>query len=90
MQKTTTMSEKDLAFVRKYCLGSTYPANYERCLYVEGKIRHAGAFDFEEVDVMYLCLYPDEKIPTHGSPLTSELKQCPNRERRKKIDALRV
>ncbi len=90
MQKTTIMSEKDLAFVRKYCLGSIYPASYERCLYVEGKIRDAGAFDFEEVDVMYLCLYPDEKISTHGPPLTSELKQCPNRERRKRVDALRV
>jgi hypothetical protein len=44
--------------------------------------------NFKEMDGIFLCRYPDEKMPTHEARLTSELEQCPNAERREMIDAL--
>jgi hypothetical protein len=48
----------------------------------------AGGSDPKEVDGIFLCRYPNEKMPTHEARLTSELDQCPNTERRNLIDAL--
>ena len=43
--------------------------------------------DFKDVDAVFLCRYPDEKMPIHEARVISELDQCPNTERRKMIDA---
>jgi hypothetical protein len=40
------------------------------------------------VDGIFLCRYPDAKMPLHEALLTSEMDKCPNKERRKMIDAL--
>ena len=94
MSKRHKTSSEDLWFVRKYCFANSYPASDVRCPYAKAKIivkpakislhkRHP-----EEVDGIFLCRYPDEKMPLHQARLTSELHQCPNKERRKMIDAL--
>lgn len=92
MPKTTRMSDKDLAFVRRYCFGGTFPASDERCQYAKAKLlgdspqNPTGDSDFIRADAIFLCRYPDEKMPTHEAPLISELDQCPYTERRTKID----
>ena len=88
MRKTT--SKSDLEFIRKYCLGGTYPASDERCPYAKAKLRGADIDTFAVTDGMFLCRYPDKKIPTHEARLISELKQCPNPERREEIDSLKA
>ena len=47
-----------------------------------------GSSSLKESDAIFLCRYPDEKMPTHEVSLISELRQCPYTERRKRIDAL--
>ena len=96
MRKWPKTESEDLGFVRKYCLARTYPASNDRCCYVKAKILtksieiSAGGRDFKEVDGIFLCRYPDEKLPTHEAHLTSELAQCPDPERRKMIEAFDV
>lgn len=85
--RTYGISNKDLDFVRKYCLGGTYPASDERCLYAKAKL--LGTYgDFEQPDGIFLCRYPDEKTPTHKAWLISDLNECPNTARRKGIENL--
>jgi hypothetical protein len=94
IERINKTSAEDLSFVRKYCFARTYPASDERCRYAKVKIlakpskASAGEGDPEEIDGIFLCRYPDEKMPTHQAQLTSELAQCPNMERREMIDAL--
>ena len=88
MEETTKISAKELEFVKKYCFGGTYPASDERCRYSKTKIL-AGS-PLKEADAIFLCRYPDENMPTHQARLISELEQCPDTERRKKINALDV
>jgi hypothetical protein len=94
MLKTNKMLDRDLKFVRKYCLGGSYPASSERCPHAKAKIwatfstRLTGNNDAKEVDAMFLCLYPDEAMPLHAAHLISELSQCPNMQRRKEIDGV--
>ena len=94
MRKWLKTESEDLWFVRKYCFARTYPASDDRCRYVKAKIMakssetFGGKSDFKEIDGIFLCRYPDEKMPTHEARLTSELDQCPNTERREMIDAL--
>jgi len=38
MRETTRISDKDLEFVRKYCLGGTFPASDQRCPYAKAKL----------------------------------------------------
>jgi hypothetical protein len=96
MRKWPKTESEDLGFVLKYCLASTYPASDDRCCYVKAKILaksseiSRGRSDFKEVDGIFLCRYPDEKLPTHEAHLTSELDRCPDPERRKMIEALDV
>jgi hypothetical protein len=96
MRKTAGMSDKDLEFVRKYCFGGTFPASNERCPYTKAKLLASfpqmptGDGDFKEADALFLCRYPDAKMPTHKARLTSELSQCPGTDRRKEIDSLNV
>jgi hypothetical protein len=93
MRKWQKTMSQDLWFVRQYCFARTYPASDARCRFVKAKIliksaeTHLGGYS-EEVDGIFLCRYPDEKMPLHEACLTSELDQCPNTERRKMIDAL--
>lgn len=93
MLKINKLLDRDLKFVRKYCLGGSYPASGERCPHAKAKIltsfstRPTGNDDTKEVDAMFLCLYPDEAMPLHLARLISELGQCPDLQRRKKIDA---
>jgi len=85
---------EDQLFVRKYCFARSYPASEVRCPYAKAKIFVKPAEissdnrKVEEVDGIFLCRYPDENMPLHEARLTSELDQCPNRERRDMIDAL--
>ncbi len=97
MKKTRTQlktSAEDLWFVRKYCFANSYPASDVRCPYTKAKIvvKPANTLSdnrkVEEVDGIFLCRYPNENMPLHEARLISELDQCPNRERRKMIDAL--
>lgn len=94
MKKTTKTSSEDPWFVRKYCFARKYPANDDRCLYAKAKIMAASSDgprdrnDMQTPDAIFLCRYPDDKMRTHEARLTSELKQCPNTERRKMIDQL--
>ncbi len=96
MRETTRMLDEDLEFVRKYCLGGTFPASDQRCPYAKAKLLAGfskvpiGDSDSKETDAMFLCRYPDEKMPIHEARLISELSQCPNTERRKEIDSLNV
>jgi len=93
MRKWQKTMSHDLWFVRHYCFARTYPASDARCRFVKAKIliksreTHIGG-NSEEVDGIFLCRYPNEKMPLHEACLTSELDQCPNIERRKMIDAL--
>jgi len=93
MRKGPKTASEDLWFVRKYCLANTYPASDARCRYVKAKIMaksseiSTGKSDFKDVDGIFLCKYPDQGMPTHQARLTSELDQCPYRERIKLIDA---
>jgi len=87
-----TLSQ-ELSFVRKYCFAKTYPASDARCRYAKAKLLIKSreiplANRSEEVDGIFLCRYPDEKMPLHQACLTSELDHCPNAERRKLIDAV--
>jgi hypothetical protein len=94
MRKQHRTSSEDQWFVRKYCFANSYPASDVRCPYAKAKIVakpakiSADNRDAEEADGIFLCRYPDEEMPLHQARLTSELDQCPNRERRKMIDAL--
>ena len=94
MRKCPKTESEDLGFVLKYCLATTYPASNDRCCYVKAKILaksyalSAGKSDLKEVDGIFLCRYPDAKLPTHAARLTSDLTQCPDPERRKMIDGL--
>ena len=96
MKKITKMSNKDLKFVRKYCLAGTFPASDERCPYAKAKLLAGfpeipkGESDFREADAMFLCRYPDQEMPTHEARLISELNQCPHSQRREKIDGMGV
>ena len=93
MRKWTETESGDLWFARKYCLAGTFPASDERCLYAKVKMlatspqNTTGSSGLKKPDAIFLCRYPDEKMPTHEASLTSELEQCPYTERRKKIDA---
>lgn len=94
MRKRQKTSSQDQRFVRKYCFARSYPASDVRCPYAKatiiakpGKISSGGR-DTEGVDGIFLCRYPDEKMPLHEARLTSELDQCPNLERRNMIDEL--
>lgn len=93
MRKWHKTTSQDLGFVRKYCFAKTYPASDVRCPYAKAKIIvKSGAVPLgrrsEEVDGIFLCRYPDEKMPIHQACLTSELDHCPNPERRKMIDSV--
>jgi len=94
MRKWRKTESEDLGFVRKYCLAGTYPASDERCPYAKAKIMakssevSTGKSDFQDVDGIFLCRYPDREMPGHQAPLTSELDQCPYTARRELIDAL--
>lgn len=94
MRKWPKTDSEDLGFVRKYCLAGTFPASDERCPYTKVKIMTkssevlAGEKDFRDVDGIFLCKYPDRKMPTHQARFTSDLDQCPCTERRELIDAL--
>ena len=93
MRKRPNTASEELRFVRKYCFAGTYPANNGRCRYIRAKVLFkssaisTGRSDFKDVDAVFLCRYPDERMPLHEARLTSELDQCPNTERRKMIDA---
>ena len=94
MEETTKISAEELEFVKKYCLSGLYPASDERCLYA--KVKMLAAYfqnttvsgGLKKPDAIFLCRYPDEKMPTHEASLISELEQCPYTERRKRIEAL--
>ena len=94
MRKWQKTESEDLGFVRKYCFAKTYPASDLRCRYVKAKIMakssetSTGKIDCRDVDEIFLCRYPDEKMPLHQARLTSELDQCPDAERREMIDSL--
>jgi hypothetical protein len=96
MQKITKMQNEDLEFVRKYCLAGTFPASDERCPYAKAKLLAGlpdipkGASDLREADTLFLCRYPDQKMPTHEARLISELSQCPHTQRREMIDGMGV
>jgi len=87
------MSAEDLAFVRKYCLGGTFPASDERCLFSKAKLLASVSNIAQKgnlpkgADTLFLCGYPDENMPMHKARLISELSECPNPERREKIDS---
>lgn len=87
------MSAEDLVFVRKYCLGGTFPASDERCLFSKAKLlakdsNSAQEGNFAEgADTLFLCRYPDKNMPMHKARLISELNECPSPERREKIDS---
>lgn len=94
MRKRQKTSSEDQRFVRKYCFARSYPASDVRCPYAKatiiakpGKISSGGR-DTEGVDGIFLCRYPDDKMPLHEARLTSELDRCPNLERRNMIDEL--
>jgi hypothetical protein len=93
MRKTPKTASEDLWFVRKYCFARKYPANDGNCCYIRAKIMFKSSeistdsSDFKDLDAVFLCRYPDERMPLHEARLTSELDQCPNTERRKMIDA---
>jgi hypothetical protein len=94
MRKRQRTSSEDQLFVRKYCFARSYPASDARCPYAKAKIIvkpakiASGNPDPEEVDGIFLCRYPDENMPLHEARLTSEIDKCPNKERRRMIDAL--
>ena len=94
MRNRPKTSSEDLWFVRTYCFANSYPASDLRCPYAKAKITvkptkvSLDEGNPEEVDGIFLCRYPDEKMPLHKARLTSELHQCPNKERRKMIDEL--
>jgi hypothetical protein len=94
MRKRHKTSYEDQLFVRKYCFANSYPASDVRCPYAKAKITVKPAKissdnrEAEEVDGIFLCRYPDAKMPLHQARLTSDLDRCPNMERRKMIDAL--
>jgi hypothetical protein len=93
MRRWHKTTSQDLNFVRQYCFARTYPASEVRCRYAKAKIlvkQGETPLDgnSEEVDGIFLCRYPNEKMPLHEARLTSELDECPNAERRKIIDQL--
>jgi len=93
-RKANRTSSEDQSFVRKYCFANSYPASDVRCPYAKAKIIvklakiSSDNRKAEEADGIFLCRYPDERMPLHQARLTSELDKCPNRERRKMIEAL--
>jgi len=94
MRKRQRTPSEDQSFVRKYCFARSYPASDVRCPYAKAKIIVKPAKvssdnpDAEEVDGIFLCRYPDEKMPLHQARLTAEMDKCPNKERRTMIDTL--
>jgi hypothetical protein len=94
MGKRQKTASENQWFLRKYCFAKSYPASDIRCPYAKatiiakpGKISSGGR-DTEKVDGIFLCRYPNAKMPLHEARLTSELDQCPNPERRNLIDTL--
>ena len=92
MRKWHKTSSEDLGFVRKYCFANSYPASDVRCPYAKAKPAKISSDNrnVEEVDGIFLCRYPDEKMPLHQARLTSELDECPDRKRKEMIDALYI
>jgi len=96
MQEIAKILNEDLKFVRKYCLAGTFPASDERCPYAKAKLlagfpdNPKGASNYREADALFLCRYPDQKMPTHKARLISELNQCPHTQRREMIDGMGV
>jgi hypothetical protein len=93
MKKWHKTLYEELLFVRKYCFAKTYPASDARCRYAKAKLmikprEISPDTRSEEVDGIFLCRYPYEKMPLHQACLTSELDHCPNPERKKLIDAV--
>jgi hypothetical protein len=94
MKKPQKTSSEDQWFVRKYCFARSYPASDARCPFAKATIIAKPAKissaerNPEEMDAIFLCRYPNEKMPLHEARLSSELDKCPNPERRKMIDAL--
>jgi hypothetical protein len=94
MKKTLKTVAEELFFVRKYCFGGTYPASDDRCRYIRGKVLvkssevSTGRSDPKEMNAVFFCRYPDEGMLLEKARLTSELDQCPDKERRKITDAL--
>lgn len=95
MRKTPKTLKEELEFVRKYCLGRTFPADSERCPY--SKTKMLGSYEYKtatgdtnirEPEAMYLCRYPDKQMPSSRAALIRELEECPNTERRGMIDVL--
>jgi hypothetical protein len=94
MQRTLRTLKEELEFVRKYCLGRTFPADSERCPYAKTKMHGSyeyktatGDTNISEPEAMYLCRYPDRQMPTSRAALIRELEECPHTERREIIDA---
>jgi hypothetical protein len=97
MERTLRTLKEELEFVRKYCLGRTFPADSERCPY--SKTKMLGSYEYKtatghtnmrEPEAMYLCRYPDRQMSTDSAALIRELEECPDTARRKMIDALDV
>jgi hypothetical protein len=83
--KTYTISDRDLDFVRKYCLGGTFPASDEHCLYA--KVKLLGTYvNRNQPGGIFLGRYPGAKTPTHKAQLISDLNECPNTARRKGVE----
>jgi hypothetical protein len=93
VDKVTRMSAEDVVFVRKYCLGGTFPASDERCPFSKAKLLAGDAKIAQQdsvpggADTLFLCRYPDKNMPMHKARLISELHECPSPERREKIDS---
>lgn len=94
MQSTPRTLKEELEFVRKYCLGRTFPADSGRCPYAKTKMlgsygykTSTGDANISEPEAMYLCRYPDRQMPTSRAALIRELEECPHTERREMIDA---
>jgi hypothetical protein len=94
MRKWPKTESEDLEFVRKYCFAKRYPASDDRCRYAKAIVMAKSSEvstvkrDFQKVDGIFLCRYPDENMPIHEARLTLDLDQCPHTERREMIEAL--
>ena len=93
MRRILRTLKEELEFVRKYCLGRTFPADSERCPY--SKTKMLGSYEYKtstgdtnmrEPEAMYLCRYPDREMSIDSAALVRELEECPDTERKKMID----
>ena len=93
VQRTHRTLNEELEFVRKYCLGRTFPADSERCPYA--KTEMLGSYEYRTAtgdtkirapEAMHLCRYPDNQMPNSRAVLIRELEECPNTGRRETID----